>query len=262
MSEFLFTVLVFAVFLAVLFVIYNNISVVKNYKVKTDKPCPTLKIVLVSDFHNNKRLSDGLIRKIRDCAPDIIVVAGDLVDRRKPDFKTAAHFLNSLRSVANVYYVTGNHEAVLDRERVTEELDCADILLDEQYKIFDGYSILGLSDSIIKADEKRRDLITVFERLDNYKIAIVHRPTEFSSGLSLRDHDIDLVLCGHTHGGLIRIPFFGAVVAPDEGLFPKYSKGRYIENGTAMIVSGGAGNTFLPLRLNNFPQIVCISIEN
>lgn len=262
MSEFVFTILVFVLFLTVLLLIYNNISVVKKYSIKTGKIDRGFKIVLVSDFHNNKRLFDGIVRKIKKCEPDIIVVAGDLVDRRKPDFNTAGDFLNDLRSIAKVYYISGNHEAVIGLERIADQLDCSDIVLDEKYKIFDDFSILGLSDRIIDVNEKRRDLLSVFERLDNFKIAVVHRPVEFDRGLSLSNYDIDLVLCGHDHGGLIRIPFFGALYAPDEGFFPKYSKGKYTENGSTMIVSGGSGNTFLPLRLNNFPEIVSISVEN
>lgn len=259
MSEFLFTVLVFAVFITAMFLLYNNVCIVKKYKVETDKLCGSLKIVLVSDFHNSRRLYRSVMRKIKSCEPDVIIISGDLVDRRKPDFDTARKFLGALRSFADLYYVTGNHEAALGLDGVIKELDCADILLDEKYKIFESFSVLGLSDRAAGDAEKRSDLLSVFEKLDNFKIAIVHRPTEFDRNLKISDYDIDLVLCGHNHGGLIRIPFFGALVSPDEGFFPKYSKGIYRENGRTMVVSGGAGNTFLPLRLNNFPEIVCIS---
>lgn len=262
MSEFLFTILVFLAFITFLLLLYNNVSVVKKYKLKTEKPCGGLKIVLISDFHNNKRLLGSIVKKIRACTPDIIIIAGDLVDRRRPDYKTAALFLSELRGISYVYYVTGNHEAVLGREHVIEKLNCSDIVLDERYKIYDKFSVLGISDRIIDKTQQRRDLLALFERLDNFKIAVVHRPTEFDREQTISGYDIDLVLCGHVHGGLIRIPFFGALLAPDEGFFPKYSKGLYKENGSVMIVSGGAGNTFLPLRLNNFPEIVSISIEN
>ena len=72
----------------------------------------------------------------------------------------------------------------------------------------------------------------------------------------------DILLCGHTHGGVARIPFYGAFYAPGEGFFPEYSRGMYKEKDTVMIVSGGLGNTFLPLRMFNFPQIISIDVEN
>ena len=102
MSEFLFTVLVFAVFITAMFLLYNNVCVVKKYKVETDKLCGSFKIVLVSDFHNSRRLYRSVVRKIKSCEPDVIIISGDLVDRRKPDFDTARKFLGALRSFASV----------------------------------------------------------------------------------------------------------------------------------------------------------------
>lgn len=261
MSEFLFTLLVFAVFLILVLAVYNNIIIVKKYTVKTKKPCGGLKVVLISDFHNNIRFSKRIARKARECKPDIIVIAGDFVDRRETDFKAARQLLNTLSKLSPICYATGNHEDFLGCKRVITELDCADIIIDEKYKIYNEYSVLGLSDSMVNADEKQ-DLLTVFEQLDNFKIAVIHRPVYFTSNLKLSGYNIDLVLCGHNHGGVVRLPFFGALAAHDEGIFPKYSKGVYKSNGSTMIVSGGAGNTFLPLRINNFPEIVCITIEN
>ena len=75
MSELLFTILVFLAFITFLLLLYNNVSVVKRYKVKTKKPCGGLKIVLISDFHNNKRLLGSIVKKVRACAPDIIIIA-------------------------------------------------------------------------------------------------------------------------------------------------------------------------------------------
>ena len=262
MSELIFTVLIFIIFIAILLLIYNNTVIIKKYKIKTDKACGGLKIVLISDFHNNKRLCPAILSKTRQCKPDIIVIAGDLIDRKHTDFNTAKNLLDGLSDIAEVYYVTGNHEAIVGRQKTADTLGCDNVLADERYKIFDNYSILGISDKINGNDEKKSDLLTVFQRLDNFKIVIVHRPTEFTTGLDISKYDIDLVLSGHNHGGLVRIPFYGALYSPDEGFFPRFSKGLYKNNGSQMIISAGAGNTFLPLRLNNFPEIVSISIEN
>lgn len=262
MSEFIFTILVFIIFMSVLLLIYNNIIIIKKYRIKTDKVHAGLKIVLISDYHNNKRLGSAILRKTQQCRPDIIVIAGDLIDRRKTDLKAASVLLSGLSEIAPVYYVTGNHESAAGLQDTIHALGCENVLINEQYKIFEDYSILGISDIINGDTEKKSDLLTVFQRLDNYKIAVVHRPTEFTRDLAISDYDIDLVLSGHNHGGLIRIPFYGALYSPDEGFFPQFSKGRYERNGSTMIISAGAGNTFLPLRLNNFPEIVSICIEN
>ncbi len=264
MSEFVFIPLCFAIFLASVLVIYNNIVVVKKYKITSTKINAPLKIVLLCDYHNKRYSKCGqkLARKISRQNPDFIVVAGDVVVRRRPNFDIARGFLQRVREIADTYYVTGNHERTLGREESIQKLGAGDIIFDDDYKIFEHYSLLGLSDSVGLSNSAQSDLVSIFERLENYKIAIVHRPMQFYDYLTLSDSDIDLVLCGHTHGGCVRIPFFGAFLSPDEGFFPKYAKGVYQKNGTTMVVSGGLGNTFLPLRINNFPEIVVIEINN
>ena len=72
----------------------------------------------------------------------------------------------------------------------------------------------------------------------------------------------DLVFSGHAHGGQFRIPFVGGLVAPNQGLFPKYDAGIYSKEGTDMIVSRGIGNSILPFRINNRSEIVVVELEN
>lgn len=264
MSEAIFSLTALIVFVSVLLAVYNNNAVIKKYKLKSDKINKNLRIAVITDFHN-KRYNYGnsyITDKIRSVKPDIIIIAGDLVDRRKPDIPVAKELLDKLREISRVFYVTGNHETEIGLEQVLSELDCDPVLLDERYEIYRDYSVLGLSDRERDLTSERSDLLGIFEKLPNYKIVVTHRPTEIDDYLKISDYDIDLVITGHTHGGLIRIPFFGALVCPNEGFFPKYSKGKYNVNGTTLIVSGGLGNTGLPLRLNNFPEIVVIDIEN
>ncbi len=264
MTEFVFIPLCFVVFIAILLAVYNNVVVVNKYRISSKNLKTSLKIVLISDFHNKRysKYRQKVVEKIAAQNPDFIVVAGDVVDRRRPDFEISRKFLSEVSRIADTYYVTGNHERTLGREETIEKLECEDVIIDSDYKIFEHYSLLGFPDTMGESDEKYRDLLCIFERLKNYKIAIVHRPVQFDKFLSLSDYDIDLVLCGHTHGGVVRIPFFGAVISTDEGLFPKYTKGVYTKNDTTMVVSGGLGNTILPLRINNFPEIVVIEINN
>lgn len=263
MSEFVFVPLFVILCIAVTLAVYNNIFTVKKYKLSTDKFEGGLRIVLLSDLHNKSYGKDNhrLVSRIASLSPDVIFVTGDTVDRRRPDFDVARTFLKDVSGICDTFAVSGNHERALGVEATVQKLECAHLMIDEEYKIFRDYSLLGLSDSVGTDDTRRRDLLGIFEKLNGFKIVAVHRPTQFAGGLCLRESDVDLVLCGHTHGGAVRIPFFGAILSPDEGFFPKYSKGLYRENGTAMVVSGGLGNTVLPLRINNFPQIVVVDVE-
>lgn len=263
MSEFVFIPLCLITFFVILLVIYNNNVVVKKYKLSSDKLSSPLKIVLLSDFHNKhgKKYLQKIVEKIRQQNPDIIVIAGDSVDRRKPDYDRAGEFVSEISKIAKTYFITGNHERALGIDDCISRLGCEKLLFDEKYEIYEDYSVLGLSDRVGLENEAQRDLLSVFSRLQNYKIVLVHRPMEFYSHLEIEKSDVDLVLCGHTHGGLVRIPFFGAIISPDEGFFPQYARGVYHKNGTTMVVSGGLGNTYLPLRLNNFPQIVAVEIN-
>lgn len=259
MPEFVYLLLVFALTVAAALALFNSFVIPRRCTVKTKKPCPQLKIALVSDFHNNRHLAPSLLRCVRAFSPDIILIAGDFVDRRKPDYQTAKKVLSALRGIADTYYVTGNHEAGLGRETVAAALDCGDILLDGAYKIFNGYALLGIADQ--DTGDDREDTLALFSRLDTFKIAVVHRPGEYFRELKIGDLPVDLTVCGHYHGGLVRIPFFGAIAVPDEGFFPKLAKGVFHADGKTLVVSGGAGNTIAPLRLNNFPEVVCVTVE-
>ena len=73
---------------------------------------------------------------------------------------------------------------------------------------------------------------------------------------------IDLVLSGHAHGGQFRLPFIGGLIAPGQGIFPKYDAGAYSEKRTTMIVSRGIGNSIIPVRFNNRPEVVIVHLDS
>lgn len=93
---------------------------------------------------------------------------------------------------------------------------------------------------------------------DGFCILISHRPEFFNEYVAT---GVDLVLSGHTHGGQFRIPFVGGLVAPHQGFFPKYDVGMYTENNTSMIVSRGIGNSIIPIRFNNRPEVIVIKLQ-
>ena len=93
---------------------------------------------------------------------------------------------------------------------------------------------------------------------DRFTILLSHRPELFETYV---DHDLDLVLSGHAHGGQFRLPFVGGLVAPNQGFFPEYDAGLYSMNHTNMIVSRGIGNSILPFRFNNRPEVIIIELK-
>ncbi len=93
---------------------------------------------------------------------------------------------------------------------------------------------------------------------DGFTILLSHRPELFDT---YADHNMDLILSGHAHGGQFRLPFIGGLVAPNQGLFPKYDAGIYTEDNTSMLVSRGVGNSILTFRINNPPEVILIELQ-
>ena len=94
---------------------------------------------------------------------------------------------------------------------------------------------------------------------DGYTVLLSHRPELFNLYV---DTGMDLVFSGHAHGGQFRLPFVGGLVAPNQGFFPKYDAGQFNEENTTMIVSRGVGNSIIPIRFNNRPEIVMVTLRN
>jgi predicted MPP superfamily phosphohydrolase len=94
---------------------------------------------------------------------------------------------------------------------------------------------------------------------DTYTILLSHRPELFELYVESK---ADLVFSGHAHGGQFRIPFVGGLIAPNQGLFPKYDAGIYEEGNTTMVVSRGIGNSIVPFRINNRPEIVLAELAS
>lgn len=115
-------------------------------------------------------------------------------------------------------------------------------------------NIIVLTGDLI--DSRKTDTNVVINFL---KDIISHRPEEFNTYVS---ENIDLVFTGHAHGGQIRIPFVGGVVAPNQGFFPKYTSGKYVKKNTTMIVSRGIGNSIIPFRINNRPELIVVELRS
>ena len=94
---------------------------------------------------------------------------------------------------------------------------------------------------------------------DSYTILLAHRPELFDTYV---DAGVNLVFSGHAHGGQFRLPFIGGLVAPNQGFFPEYDAGLFFEGVTTMIISRGVGNSIIPLRFNNRPEIVVAELKS
>ena len=233
------------------------------------------RIVHISDLHNKKfgKNQELLLRKIRAVSPDMIVVTGDLIDRRKYELDTAIEFINGAMKIAPVYYVSGNHEAWSgDYGNITHNLlNCGvQILDDSKIELIKGegkMEILGLSDpDFLTYDymdgtnsSKLEEHLKGLSDDSVFQILLSHRPELFDL---YANENIDLIFSGHAHGGQFRIPYVGGLVAPDQGLFPKHTSGVYRQNQSTMIVSRGIGNSIIPIRVFNRPEIMVVTLHN
>ena len=132
----------------------------------------------------------------------------------------------------------------------------------------DGESItlMGIQDPSFRTDYlfgdaenvSRQAITSLQNESDVYTVLLSHRPELFDLYV---DAGVDLVFSGHAHGGQFRLPFVGGLVAPNQGLFPKYDAGQFVEKNTTMIVSRGVGNSIIPFRINNPPEIVVVELK-
>lgn len=273
-------VIILIIALLILFLLYLNIENTKlqvsNYDIyntKIPNEFNDFKIIQISDFHNTKfnKLTDDLVKEIKVQKPDIIVITGDLVDSRKTNIDIAISFIKRIKDIAPIYFVTGNHEAkISEYATLKEKLENEDvIILDNKTKVLEindaKINLIGINDPNVSyhpyaSDNEKitSELIDANYNKTIYSILLSHRPELFDTYI---DNELDLVLTGHAHGGQIRIPFIGGLISPNQGFFPKYTSGIFEEDNTSMIVSRGIGNSILPFRINNNPELVIVRLK-
>lgn len=247
----------------------NNDLTVSEYVYESEKVGESLegyRIIQISDLHNKKFGSNQkrLVNLLEKKDADIIVITGDIVDSSETDIPSALEFAKQVVKIAPVYYVTGNHETWLNQKEYIELIqglqNCGVIVMDNkamEIKINnDSFYLIGLDDKCLK-DSTLADIMCNLKS-DSFKILLAHEPQELKHyGAS----DIDLVFSGHAHGGQFRLPFLGGLVAPDQGFLPEYTAGKYKYNNTTMIVNRGLGNSIIPIRIGNRPEVVVTSLQ-
>ena len=254
----------------------NTALEVNDFEIVGDRVPETFagfRIAQVSDLHNARFGEDNakLIEMLSQTEPDLIVLTGDLIDSRNTDVETALDFARQAVEIAPVYYVSGNHES-----RVTAYMDLkmglgnAGVIVLENQKVEitrgqEYITLIGIDDPSFRESYLFGDAAGVAEQVigdlqeasDGYTILLSHRPELLDVYV---DTEMDLVFSGHAHGGQFRLPFVGGLVAPNQGFFPEYDAGQFTEEKTTMIVSRGVGNSIIPVRVNNRPEIVVASL--
>lgn len=255
----------------------NRNLVITEYRVNSNRipePFDGFRIVQISDLHNAQfgKENERLLERISGAEPDVIVLTGDLVDSRRTDVEIALSFAAEAVQIAPVYYVPGNHEArIQEYEQLKSDLTEAGVTVLENQKAQlnrDGMyiTLMGISDPSFATDYLLGDSRAVAARAikdlqnetDGYTVLLSHRPELFDTYVSA---GVDLVFSGHAHGGQFRIPFIGGLIAPNQGFFPEYDAGQFHRENTTMIVSRGVGNSILPVRINNPPELVVVELN-
>ncbi len=258
------------------FFYWSNRSLQVDAFTYTDPGLPAgfdgLTIVQLSDLHGAVFGDDNadLLSAVEAAAPDLIVLTGDLQDRFRntpPEYTWSLG--ERLAAIAPTYFVTGNHEwAVGGVPELKAGLDAAGVtVLTNAYVQLerggDTLVLAGIDDPNGYADQKTPEELAAEiyaqEGEDVYWLLLAHRNSLFESDYSLLG--ADLVISGHGHGGMIRLPFTDGLISTDRTLFPSFTAGFYSANGRTVFVSRGLGNSGPSFRLFNRPQVVVLTLE-
>lgn len=259
--------------LLIIWIAYGNTDLeIYKYNVKSEdipSEFDNFRIVQISDLHNAEfgENNEKLLLMLKQADADIIAITGDMIDSRNTDIDVAISFAQKAVNIAPVYYVNGNHESRVlgEYEKLKQGLTDAGVTILENSSADitigdEAITLIGINDPTFRMDivddtmeqNIAHQLVNVIPDNDNYKVLLAHRPEYFD----VYAGNVDLVLSGHAHGGQFRIPFIGGLVAPGQGFFPEYYEGSHIKENTEMIVSRGIGNSIIPFRINNKPEII------
>ena len=251
-----------------------------SYSVPLKNLAYPVRIILLSDLHGKSfgRENSRLIAKIQKQSPDAIFLDGDMIDRSADptDVQELLRLIERLHEIAPVYFAPGNHELEYmqtDTSLLTQVAEAGAVVVNDSYADVTlagqplriggtmGHAFyFGRSEEEFSSSPEYQ-FLKAFEDTDVPKICLAHMPDTFIFNGAYNLWNVDLVLSGHTHGGLIRLPFIGGLYAPMQGWFPEYDQGyfRLGEHMQMVITSGLAGHGMIP-RINNPPEIVVIDL--
>lgn len=245
---------------------------ISRYEVKSQKLPESFdgfKIVQLSDLHGAEFGEDGmgLVEKVKELEPDIIALTGDFVTD-EGDLAAVEKLAGRLTELCPVYFVSGNHEfgsGLAVKVRNILERAGVKYLSNEYLTISRGEDEIllgGVEDPLAYADMLSPDELA--QKMndaapDAFKILLGHRNYWMTEYPEL---PVDLIFCGHAHGGLIRIPGVGGLIGTDRRLFPDFDAGEYNNGRYTLIVSRGLGNSVPIPRVFNRPEIVCVELSS
>ncbi len=262
-------VLLIVALIIVIFCIWqNNDIVISRYVYENSKIGVNqdgFKIAQISDLHNKEFGSNNkrLLHKLREENPNMILITGDIVDRNRTNIDIALEFVKGAVEIAPVYYISGNHEYSIsnnDWNKLMQNMEAYGVMLMDNKTIEigddNGFYLVGLGEQNLT--DGTLQTLTSGLKPDKLKILLAHEPQNLKLYSQTK---VDLIFAGHAHGGQFRLPFVGGLIAPNQGFFPKYTAGTYRENQTTMVVSRGLGNSVIPVRIFNRPEIVIVTLR-
>ncbi len=283
----LFVLIIAVVVITAMLYVSNRFIFISEYKIKYEKLPNTFdgyKIVLLSDLHSSEfgKGNKAILKKVRRIDPDMIVMTGDMVNSTDRDFSIFLDLAKSLAASYDVYFIAGNHEQSLspaDRSYIYYELGRmrVQVLDNEKVSVARGEERLDLyglwinmryyssrNNEYVKENAETYYLSTDrIEKLlgkndgQEFSLLLTHNPLYAESYIKW---GADLTLCGHVHGGMIRLPFVGGIYSPERTFFPEYDGGLYPFGEQNLVVSRGIGNGNFGFRFLNCPEIVTIEL--
>ena len=251
---------------------------VKTYKITApdNTDISYIRIALVSDLHSTGfgKKNRRLINKIVATEPDLLIVAGDVINGRESETGYSVDFFDAVgKAGIDTIYVYGNHEQKLTYiseeaySAYTEELKKHVRIVNNETVETHGIVIKGLLIPLpmyrdrFSAIEQYFDaerLVSKFRDDGKYHILVAHDPTFSNYYEKLGSH---LMIGGHLHGGVLRLPLIGGIISPRHRLFPRRTRGLYDQGDGKLLVTSGIGWHAVPFRFCNDPQICVIEIS-
>lgn len=229
-----------------------------------------LRIVHLSDLHGHEfgEGSETLLSAVREQEPELIVITGDLIDRES-QMEMVPTLARGLAAIAPTYYVTGNHEWATGAARALKGVlrECGVTVFTNQYQVLerngDVLVLAGVDDPNGLADQKTPE--ELYEEIrgeqgEVFTLLLAHRNDRFDQYAAA---GYDLVLSGHAHGGIVRLPFTDGLLGTDRRLFPTWTAGVYTLGESTLFVSRGLGNNTVPIRgfrLFNRPDLAVVEL--
>lgn len=228
-----------------------------------------IRLVVLSDLHNKEfgEKNSELVARVQKLSPDLILLAGDMVNKFEDRTDVAVDLCHQLVQIAPVYYCIGNHEGNmiyvngLRIDGLLREVGVK-VLINQSEDIVVQDTLLSIgsvSTSVLDYDEYSAPFVAEFEQKDTLKILLAHGPDLFYEKMA--DVNVDLAIAGHFHGGQARLPIIGGLYAIGHGFLPKYCDGMFTLTNGHLFVTRGLGNSHSFPRINNRPEVAVIDVN-